>query len=61
MKRNTAQSTVEYILLVTAVIAVGVIFLGPTGMFHNRLNATLDTISQDMFNMSTRVMPPATP
>ena len=53
-----AQSTVEYILLVAAVIAVAIIFLGPGGLFQSRLNTTLNQVSGSMLNVAARVTPP---
>ena len=59
MLTNRAQSTVEYILLVSAVIAVMVAFLvKPGGLFQARLNSTLDEVSNQMVSVANRIAPP---
>ena len=55
LKNKKGQSTLEYIVLVTAVIAVLIIFLGPTGVFQNRVNQTLDQATNSMVNMANRL------
>ena len=54
-KNKKGQSTLEYIILVTAVVAIILVFLGPTGIFRSRLNATLDTASNGMIDMGNRL------
>jgi len=54
-KKDKGQSTVEYIILVAAVIAVLIIFLGPNGVFKNAFNATLSTGTNGMENMAERL------
>ena len=50
------QSTVEYIVLVTAVLSVAILFLtNPAGPFQQKLNSTLGTVSTQMGNMSDRL------
>lgn len=45
--RQKGQSTVEYIVLVTAVIVIIIAFLiGPTSPFANRMNASMDAVTQ---------------
>ena len=54
MRAQKGQSTVEYILLVTAVVAVIVIFTtGNKSAFQQNLNSVLNTTSQDMLNAAT--------
>ena len=48
------QSTVEYILLVTAVIAV--IIAITTGPFKTKLTDTIDKTTDGMGNMADRLM-----
>ena len=54
-KNKKGQSTLEYIILVTAVVAIILVFLGPTGIFRSRLNQTLDSATNTMVNMAGRV------
>ena len=55
LRNRKGQSTLEYIILVSAIIAIILIFLGPSGIFQKRLNATLDQVSNGMSNMSDRI------
>ena len=56
LRKKKAQSTVEYILLVTTVIGVVILFLvSPTSPFRSRLNATLDVATQDMNEIAVRL------
>ncbi|MDD3374207.1 MAG: class III signal peptide-containing protein [Candidatus Omnitrophica bacterium] len=49
LRNKKGQSTLEYILLITAVIAVAIIFLNPTtGQFGRVLNDTQNTISSEI-------------
>ncbi len=50
------QSTVEYILLVTAVIAVAIAFTSPEGPFRQRFNNVIDQTTNGMGNMADRLM-----
>ncbi len=54
-KKKKGQSTVEYIILVTAVLAVILIFLGPNGVFRQKYNETLSTGTDGMVNMADRL------
>jgi len=57
MRTDKGQSTVEYILLVTAVTLVIVLFTtskGP-GSFRSSLNQVLNSATQDMLNVSTHL------
>ena len=55
MRTCKGQSTVEYILLVTAVIAVVVLFTTGNGnnSFRHGLNQVLNSTTQDMLNTAT--------
>jgi choline-glycine betaine transporter len=56
MRTCKGQSTVEYILLVTAVIIVLVVFAtGPTSVFQQRLTNVFNTTTQDMLNVASRL------
>jgi hypothetical protein len=54
-KREKGQSTVEYILLAAAVIAVLVFFLRPDGPFAGAYNSALDDATGSMNVMSGRL------
>ena len=54
LKNKRGQSTLEYIILVTAVIAVLLVFLGPSGVFQNVFNNTLSDVSGVMNKMANR-------
>ncbi len=56
-RRNfKGQSTVEYILVVAAIIAAILIFGSRNGIFQNALNATYDTNINSMLNMAERIL-----
>ena len=64
LKRNTnntphrkkkGQSTVEYIILVAAVLAALIIFLAPGGVFQSAFNSTIATGTNGMQNMAQRL------
>ena len=54
--KTKAQSTVEYILLVTAVIAVVLLATnGSNSIFQNRLSNAVNTTVDGMQNMANRL------
>jgi len=57
MHTQKAQSTVEYMLLVAAVIAVVVVFTTNkgTGSFQNGLGQVFNQTTQDMVNVANRL------
>ncbi|OGX27502.1 MAG: hypothetical protein A2705_04115 [Omnitrophica WOR_2 bacterium RIFCSPHIGHO2_01_FULL_52_10] len=55
-RNSKGQSTIEYILVVAAVIAALLIFAGRNGIFQNALNATYDTNINAMLNMAERIL-----
>ncbi len=55
MRAHKGQSTVEYILLITAVIVVIVLFTANGGLFQTRLNSVFNTTTQDMLNVASRL------
>ena len=62
MRAHKGQSTVEYILLVTAVIAVIVLFtVGKGSVFQQRLNSVFNSTTQDMLNVASRLQDSAAP
>ena len=56
LRRCSGQSTVEYLLLVTAVIAVTIALTGATGVFHTRLQDAITTTTNGMGDMADRLM-----
>ncbi|HPN55748.1 MAG TPA: class III signal peptide-containing protein [Candidatus Omnitrophota bacterium] len=55
-RKKKGQSTLEYIILVTGVIAILIIFLNPTnGIFNTAFNSTLRTGTNGMFDMANRL------
>ena len=56
LRKKKGQSTVEYILLVTTVIGVIILFLvNPNSPFRQRLNQSLDVATNDMVDIATRL------
>jgi hypothetical protein len=55
-RRKKGQSTLEYIILVTGVIAILIVFLRPGGGFNTSLNETLKAGTNGMTNMARRLM-----
>ena len=55
-RRHRGQSTVEYILVVAAVIVVGLVFLGKNGVFKNALNTTFNTNINSMLEMGEKIL-----
>ena len=53
---HKGQSTVEYILLVTAVVAVIILFtVGKNSLFQTRLTNVFNQTSQDMLNVASHL------
>ena len=54
IKKKSGQSTVEYVLLVTAVLAVVIALLSSSKSgFQTQLNSTLSTASNDITSMGS--------
>ncbi len=53
--KKTGQSTVEYVILVAAVLVVLIIFLKPDGTFSSAFNATLVSGTNGMEEMANRL------
>jgi uncharacterized protein (UPF0333 family) len=54
--KKKGQSTLEYIILVTGVIAILIIFLNPNGgLFNSAFNATLKSGTNGMTDMANRL------
>jgi len=56
IKNKRGQSTVEYILLVTAVVAVIIVFVGSQGKggFQEQFNSTLNSATTEMGSMADK-------
>ena len=54
-KKKKGQSTIEYLVLVTGVIAAMIVFLGVKGPFQNAYNQTLHEGTNGMVNMAQRL------
>ena len=54
-KKKRGQSTLEYIILVTGVVVVLIVFLRPGGIFNRAFNATLASGTNGMENMAGRL------
>ena len=57
MRTDKAQSTVEYLLLVAAVLAVVILFTTNTGSgsFQGGLNSVFNQTTQQMLNVANRL------
>ena len=54
--KDKAQSTVEYIILVTAVVMVAIAYMATNGsLFQRRMTNTMDTLSVSMTNAAARL------
>ena len=51
--KKKGQSTIEYILLVAAVLGALIYFLGPNGPFQDAFNSALQSSTNGMQNMAT--------
>ena len=54
-RKKKGQSTVEYIILVAAVLATLIIFLKPGGVFQTAFNSTMATGTNGMLEMANRL------
>jgi hypothetical protein len=55
-RKKKGQSTLEYIILVTGVIAILIVFLNPTsGIFNKAFNQTLKQGTNGMEDMANRL------
>jgi hypothetical protein len=56
MRKKKGQSTLEYIILVTGVIAILIVFLNPQhGTFNTAFNTALRTGTDGMANIAARL------
>ena len=54
-RKKKGQSTVEYIILVAAVLAALIIFLRPGGVFQTAFNQTVTTGTNGMTDMALQL------
>ena len=55
-RKKKGQSTLEYIILVTGVITILIVFLNPTnGVFNQAFNSTLKQGTNGMEDMANRL------
>ena len=54
-RKKKGQSTLEYIIMITGVIAVLIIFLGPGGIFKSAFGNTLEQGTNGMEDMANRL------
>lgn len=55
-RKKKGQSTLEYIILITGVIAILIIFLNPNnGVFNRAFNTTLQEGTNGMTDMANRL------
>lgn len=54
-RRKKGQSTVEYIILVAAILAALIVFLAPGGIFSNAVNSTFVSGTNGMEDMANRL------
>ncbi len=54
-RKKKGQSTLEYIIMVTGVVVVLILFLGPNGIFRASYNRTLGQGTNGMEDMANRL------
>ena len=55
LKRQDAQSIVEYLILVAIVIAALMAFLAPGGVFEQTHNSTISAQADDIANAAAKI------
>ena len=55
---NRAQSTVEYLLLFAAAVAIYLVFFNPNGVFTVAANKAIETNINSMLDMSNAIFNP---
>ena len=55
LRHKKGQSTLEYIILITGVVAVLLVFLGKEGPFRKSLNKVLNGITNTMEDVGSRL------
>ena len=54
-RKKKGQTTIEYIIVITGVIAVIIIFFGPAGPFRTAYNNTMKSGTNGMETMANRL------
>ena len=54
-RKKKGQTTIEYIIVITGVIAVIIIFFGPSGPFRTAYNNTMSYGTNGMDSMANRL------
>lgn len=54
-RKKKGQGTIEYLIVITGVIAVIIIFFGPAGPFRNAYNNTMTYGTNGMDSMANRL------
>ena len=54
-KIKKGQSTLEYIILVAAVVAALIVFAGPSGILKTKIGDSLNQVSNGMLDMANRI------
>lgn len=55
LRNKKGQSTLEYVILVTAVVVVLILFLGSEGTFRSVLGNTYKSMADGMSNVANRL------
>ena len=53
--KKKGQSTVEYVLLFAAVIAILIVFLGPGGIFRETVDSAVNSGANELQTMADRM------
>ena len=54
-KIKKGQSTLEYVILVTAIVVIFLVFFQQGGLFHQTYNSTLHMTANTMLKMANRI------
>ena len=54
-RKKKGQSTLEYIILVTGIVAAFIFFAGPTGIFKDKVTNSVNQVSDEMLEMANRI------
>jgi uncharacterized protein (UPF0333 family) len=54
-KKKRGQSTLEYVILITAIIAVAIVFLAPNGRMRTTVGNSYEDLADGMNTMTNRL------